>query len=289
MRTPLRDRRESTLSSGETCGQNSPAGRPEAPSAGSCPWPSTVTCHPRSARLWATAEPARPAPTTKAVPGWVTVGGLELRWRGSQRGSNRSTGVAAEVSATKPTPARACCRAASAGVTASTVPRRQWRARALRLWASLAQGVCSSTASATLCCWRSRFCASPTHSVSSTRPWSKPSRCTPGSRPNSWSANAWAWGCSAAGAWASTCWAVTGCASTAVTCNWALRAGSACQVDQTCKKLSPWPKSVLSKRQLGRPCQASNGEEGDSSAGGKCISMNKSGAIACGAHSQRCW
>jgi hypothetical protein len=34
MRTPLRDRRESTLSSGETCGANTPAGRADAPAAG---------------------------------------------------------------------------------------------------------------------------------------------------------------------------------------------------------------------------------------------------------------
>ncbi len=63
MRTPLRDRRESTLSSGGACGQNSPAGRPEAPSAGVPPTPRPVTRQPRSARLCATGRTCTdPAP-----------------------------------------------------------------------------------------------------------------------------------------------------------------------------------------------------------------------------------
>ena len=63
-RIPLRDRRDSTLSSGETCAANTPAGNPDAPVAGALAASSTVTCQLRRARLAATAAPAKPAPIT---------------------------------------------------------------------------------------------------------------------------------------------------------------------------------------------------------------------------------
>ena len=85
--SPARDRRDSTQSSGEVCGQNSPAGKPEAPSAGAAPWPKTVTCQPRWARLQAALLPASPAPMTKAVPGGALGGGV---LRSVQGGSKRA-------------------------------------------------------------------------------------------------------------------------------------------------------------------------------------------------------
>ena len=57
-RTPLRDSRDSTPSSGEVCGASRPAGRPEAPLAGPGAESSTSTIQPRRAKLAATAAPA---------------------------------------------------------------------------------------------------------------------------------------------------------------------------------------------------------------------------------------
>ena len=68
-RTPARVRRDSTLSSGDTWGANTPAGRADAPAAGSRAWSSTVTCQPRRARLAAVAAPAIPPPITTQGPG----------------------------------------------------------------------------------------------------------------------------------------------------------------------------------------------------------------------------
>ena len=66
---PARDSRDRGLSSGEVCGTSSPAGKLDAPLAGSLAASSTVTAQPRLARLLATAAPARPAPITTHVAG----------------------------------------------------------------------------------------------------------------------------------------------------------------------------------------------------------------------------
>ncbi len=91
VRTPLRDRRESTASSGDTWGANTPAGRPDAPAAGSAAWSSTCTCQPRRARLAAAAAPASPPPITTqcwccALVWGAASGSVAVRARGSQRG-----------------------------------------------------------------------------------------------------------------------------------------------------------------------------------------------------------
>jgi hypothetical protein len=120
-RTPLRDRRESTLSSGDTCGQNRPAGRPEAPSAGPSPATSTCTCQPRSARLWAAALPARPAPTTRAVPAWATGDGpVWARTRGSQAGLKQACRLSRLGARQAP------CALQSRIAPAGRAPRAQW-------------------------------------------------------------------------------------------------------------------------------------------------------------------
>lgn len=89
VRTPARDRREIRLSSCETLGANTPAGRPDAPAAGRSARSSTWTCQPRCARLAATAAPASPAPTTRQRAGAATVASGSTGWpaRGSQRGA----------------------------------------------------------------------------------------------------------------------------------------------------------------------------------------------------------
>ena len=89
VRTPLRVRRDNTLSSGDTWGAKTPAGRPDAPAAGAAAWSSTCTRQPRAARLAAVAAPAIPPPTTMQSPG--TAGAVRAMApcglaRGSQRG-----------------------------------------------------------------------------------------------------------------------------------------------------------------------------------------------------------
>ena len=80
-RTPLRETREKRLSSGERCGANTPAGRPEAPLAGASAASSTRTLQPRRARLAALAAPARPAPITMQRAGFGGAAAGSARWQ----------------------------------------------------------------------------------------------------------------------------------------------------------------------------------------------------------------
>ena len=80
MRTPARDSRDSRLSSGEVWGASMPAGRPDEPAAGVAAASSTCTRQPRRARPAATPAPARPLPTTNAVP----AGARRFGWRAPQ-------------------------------------------------------------------------------------------------------------------------------------------------------------------------------------------------------------
>ena len=138
-RTPLRDTREKTLSSGERCGANRPTGSPEAPAAGASPMSSTCTCQPRRARLAAVAAPARPAPITRQRAGAARTGrvGGVREVRGSHRGSkvacrlSRLGGTPGTFSTWKPHCVSASRTARAMVQVARRVPRRQQRATAL--------------------------------------------------------------------------------------------------------------------------------------------------------------
>ncbi|MPN41599.1 hypothetical protein SDC9_189153 [bioreactor metagenome] len=148
VRTPARDRRESTLSSGETCGANTPAGSPDAPAAGPCA-SSTVTCQPRRAMLAAQALPARPAPMIRQLPGAATdtSGKASRTARGSQRGLktacrlSRFGGTPGTLWTSKPHCARSSRRVRAMVQVASRVPRWQQRATALSMWTLQSSGL----------------------------------------------------------------------------------------------------------------------------------------------------
>ena len=146
---PLRDRRESTLSSGDTWGANTPAGRADAPAAGSAAWSSTVTCQPRRAKLAAAAAPAMPPPITMQGPGGEG-SGVAADWR-EVRGSQRGLKVACRLSRLGGTPgtrftSKPHCASASRTARAMVqvarrVPRRQQRATAFRVCRSQLSGL----------------------------------------------------------------------------------------------------------------------------------------------------
>ena len=146
-RRPLRLSWDSTLSSGDTCGTTKPAGKPDAPWAGSGFASSTCTCQPRRARLLATAAPANPPPITTQREasagrgrGWRVLG---FQWGaklplccGLLGGSACSAGEVGEVVSalpgTKPQRVKFACEAchAPSRCKAKRVPCSQQRASA---------------------------------------------------------------------------------------------------------------------------------------------------------------
>ena len=126
MRTPARDRRDSRLSSGDVCGTSSPAGRLDAPLAGALAVSTTVTAQPRRARLLATAAPARPAPMTTQLPGWVATSADLCNHAGLK------TACSADVLlASNPHCLSADCKAECEQAAAKVVPRLHSFAMAL--------------------------------------------------------------------------------------------------------------------------------------------------------------
>ena len=144
-RIPLRDRRDSTLSSGETCAANTPAGNPDAPAAGVLAASITVTCQPRRAKLAATAAPARPAPTTTQRAGVDRCSVVDFLL-GSHAGwyspckLSRLGAMPETFFTTKPHCANASRTLRATVQVARRVPRRQQRATALKVCTSQISG-----------------------------------------------------------------------------------------------------------------------------------------------------
>ena len=147
-RIPLRDRRDSTLSSGETWAANTPAGNPDAPAAGALAASSTVTSQPRRARLAATAAPARPAPITMQRAGVGRCSVIDFLL-GSHAGwyspckLSRLGGMPGTFFTTKPHCANASRTLRATVQVARRVPRRQQRAMALTVCTSQISGFSS--------------------------------------------------------------------------------------------------------------------------------------------------